>query len=251
MKKKKFNAKITDFFGSKNEHFIFAVKSDLPLLAFAHQSGQKLNCSFSYLFDNEVQVNSLQSSFHVMYANISEDRNIHCYIIENKTIRYDKSIFLKSKKEKNCSFQTHSLFEDYLYMFNNQGFSIFSCSFTDIDYLIFAFTDKESHFSDFREKMFSFSQKNCAEITDMLHAKKDKKEIERTHFLQDLFCTMELKSSEQNQENNHKGMLPRFTIPEENLKERLYNVNENITKTLTENFNKNYYRLLTEEVDVL
>jgi len=248
MTKQKSNVKkITDFFGSKNEYFIFAMKSDLQLLAFAHHLGEKLKYSFSYLYDNEIQINNQHASFHVMYNRIIEEQNIHCYIIENKTTRYHKLSFIESKKEKNCSFQTLSLFEEYFYIFNSQGFSFFPCFFSDFDYLIFAFADKESNFSDFTEKMLSFPPKKCIEITEILYVKKDKKEVERANFLQDLFCTLELKSSEQNQENNRKGMFSRFIIPKENLTEQLHNIDENITKILSENFNKNYCRLLTDE----
>jgi len=140
-KKKAPLLKIPDFFGTYNTYRIFALQSKLSAFPFANQLGQAQYTTFTVLPDFEYASNNFSAHYTVFYAELSKQESIHCLLLENKSVIDQQQQFV-SKTEKKWHLQTGFLFEEWLYIFNNQGLRCFDIALVDIDYLLLLFAKK-------------------------------------------------------------------------------------------------------------
>jgi hypothetical protein len=141
-KKKKPWLNSPDFFGICNTYRIFALKSNLSPFPFANQLGKILSATFSVLPDFEYASNRFSAHYTVFYAELSRQESIHGLLIENKAVIDQQQQFI-SKTEQKLQFQTGFLFEEWLYLFNNQELRCFEWELEDVDYLLLLYAKKD------------------------------------------------------------------------------------------------------------
>lgn len=172
----KFNV-VTSSFGEIYTYKVFAVKTSQSFFRFIDTLGEHLNESFSYMTTHAIKSDEHEGFFKVAMANLSSDEEVCCYAMENKTFEYEGCSFLKSNKEKNCSFQTLSFFEEMLYFINKQGLAQYRDRIVDCDYLVFSVIKIDSciQIADFEENLFKINSFIVEDYSDVLERKPDKK----------------------------------------------------------------------------
>ena len=252
MKDKKKNINILDSFGTLKQYKVFAVKSSLNLIPFTAGFERIVMGNFSYLTDLIVSPESYSAHFNVMYALLSKEESIHCCIMENKTTTYSNQASLSSNKEKNLPFQTISLFEDVLYLFNKEGYKIFKADLNYYDFLIFVFADKEKFIEPYINPFLKYNPYKTVDLSHLLNPMVGKEPKNIFEFLKNCFYKLEInitnyhfsKLSDQLGQNNR--------IPKENILFPLkLEIDDEITDKLTQNINDDYLRFLSQEVDSL
>lgn len=207
--------KIPDFFGTYNTYRIFALQSELSVFPFANQLGQAEYTTFTVLPDFEYNLNQLSAQFTVFYAEYCQKESIHCLLLENKAIINQEKPSV-SKSEKKLPFQSYSLFDEYLYLFNNQGLRCFDLEFADIDYLLLLFAKKNienESFSQFLQNISSFKAKN---ISYLLERQQTSMEIKIVSFLRDFYCKHEVKANQFSRRKKMDHLAPVQQIPNQN-----------------------------------
>ena len=186
---------IHDFFGTYNTYRIFALKSELSVFPFANQAGKAIQTIFTALPCFEYNSDKYAALFSVFYAEYSQQESLHCLLVENKAaISNQREIFI-SKAEQKLSFQTLSLFDEYLYLFNKQGFRCFDFALEDMDYLLLVFAKKNIE----NEMFLQFSKKlelfKARDISYILEKQQTSMETKIVSFLRDFFCKYEVKAN--------------------------------------------------------
>lgn len=241
---------IKDFFGTKNEYSIFAVKSNLSLFPFTSNFEKITSTNFYYLTTIEADPISNKAQFNVMYSLIFKEENTHCYIIENKTTQYANKEVIQASVEKKLSFQTLALFDDTLYLFNKEGLSIFKSNFAYYDYLILIHNQKNKDISFLVDSLFEQKNLKPIDISSLLTSKNPKQDKPIELFLQHTFCSLEVSTLDFQHHQTLSKIGSIFKIPDENIVNPLkVLIEEEITDKLTLNFNPDYLRLLTNDVD--
>lgn len=248
--KTKLHKEIKDFFGTKNEYSIFAVKSNLSLFPFTSNFEKITSTQFYYLTTIEADPTNYKGQFNVMYSLIFKEENTHCYIIENKTTHYANKEIIQASVEKKLSFQTLALFDDTLYLFNKEGLAIFKSFFAYYDYLILVHNQKNKDISNLLNALFEQKQLKPIDISPLLSAKNNKQDKTIELFLQNTFCSLEVSTLEFHHKQTISKIGSIFKIPDENIVTPLkIPIEAKITNKLTFSFNAEYLRLLTNDVD--
>ncbi len=252
MKDKKKNSEIYEAFGSLKQYKVYAIKASQQLIPFTASFDRIISGKFCYLTDFVAAPNQFSAHFPVMYALLSKEENIHCCIMENKTTSYSDQVSLTSNKEKNLPFQTISLFEDVLYLFNKDGFKIFKANLNYYDFLIFIFADKEKYLESYINPIFEYEPYKAIDISYLLNQKEGKENKNIFEFLKNCFCQLEVNISSYQYSKLSKQLGKNNKIPKENILFPLkLDINDEIINKLTQNVNDEYLRFLTQEVDSL
>jgi len=208
---------IQDFFGTYNTYRIFALKSEHSIFTFASKLGKALDVSFTLLSDLEYVSEKLSSQFAVFYAEYTQQESIHCLLLENKTETNQQELF-SSKAEKKSHLVNYSLFEESLYLFNNNGLRCFESEFTDMDYLLLLFTKKNIEndtFLHFQKNITSFKAKD---VSYLLKREQTSTEVKIVSFLRDFFCKYEVNANQFIRRKRMELLAPVKQIPENNLR---------------------------------
>jgi hypothetical protein len=226
------------------------LKSQLDLIPFTASFEKIIHQQFSYLYDYTVNPEKFNAHFNVMYSLFSRD--IHCCMIENKTLHYNDEETLSSNKEKKLPFQTLSLFQDVLYLINKNGFSIFKAEVKDYDYLIFIFTEKEKGIDHYTDLFLDNSTLKTIDLSYLVE--KDTPNLNKIifQFLKTTFADFELKITEFHQNKLNQLLGEKNRINNENFFVPLKAfIGHDITQKLTQDVNDDYIKILTQEVDSL
>lgn len=241
---------IKDFFGSKNEYKIFALKSNLSLFPFTSHFEKITTTNFFYLTNIIADPGNNQAQFNVMYSLVSKEDNTHCYIIENKTSQYANKEVIQASVEKKLSFQTLALFDDTLYLFNKEGLTIYKSYFAYYDYLVLIHNQRDKDISFLVNTLFEQKNLKPIDISTLLITNNKKQDKPIEDFLIKTFCTLEVSTQKFQHKQTLSKIGPIFKIPEENIVNPLkLQIESQITENLTFNFNSDYLRLLTTDVD--
>jgi len=214
---KKRSLNIPDFFGVFNTYRIFALKSQLPAYSFANQLGKAQQSTFTILPEFEYNSDRYAATFSVFYAEYSLQESIHCLLLENKAAISNQQKLFVSKAEEKLHFQTLSLFDEFLYLFNKQGFRCFDFEIEDIDYLLLLFARKDIEsdiFSQFLAKIEPFHVQN---ISYILEKEQTSGEVKIVSFLRDFYCKYEVYANQQSRKRKLDLLAPVRQIPKENL----------------------------------
>jgi len=207
---------IHDFFGTYNTYRIFALQSGLSAFSFANKLGRAERTTFTILPDFEYTSNQIAARFAVFYAEYSQEEPIHCLLLENKMLINPEDRFV-SKTEEKLTFQTGFLFDEWFYLFNNQGLRCFDSTFADMDYLLLLFAKKniESEmFSQFKENLSSFK---IEDVSYLLEREQTSVEARIVSFLRDFYCKHEVKANQFSQKRKTNLLAPVQQIPNQNL----------------------------------
>lgn len=207
-------------FGENFTYKIFAVKTQNTFFRFIDTIGKQLKLSFSYMATQVLTTEEHEGKFRVAMALHSSSEEICCYIMENKTYDYKGCNFLKSNKEKNCTFQTLSLFEEMLYFINLQGLAMHREQIADYDYLILSVMENgyNINIENFEQELMqksTFTVQNISNILTNTSSKKRKNPL--SEILKDLFYQLEIHKREFLKKNKRKNLSFRTTIPTENI----------------------------------
>jgi len=248
MAKRKKNAlHIHDFFGTYNAYRIFAIKSESSVFPFANQLGQAIHTTFTILPAFEYNSEKYSALFSVFYAEYAHQESLHCLLLENKAAISNQQELFISKAEEKLSFQTLSLFEEFLYLFNKQGFRCFDTELEDIDYLLLLFAKK-----DIESEMFSQFLKNiepfmATDISHILEREQTASETKIVAFLKDFFCKYEVKAHQFSRKKEKDLLAPVTQLPRQNLQYPIPILLENHTLADHLQISSEYLKLLEEE----
>jgi len=246
-KKKKNTLNIHDFFGTYNAYRIFALKSDSSVFPFANQLGQAIQTTFTILPCFEYNSDKYFALFTVFYAEYSQQDSFHCLLVENKAVISNQQELFISKAEEKLSFQTLSLFEEFLYLFNKQGFRCFDTDFEDIDYLLLLFAKKNIEnemFSQFLKKIETFKVKD---VSYLLEKNQTSNETKIVVFLKDFFCKYEVRSHQFLRKKEKDLLAPITQLPRQNLQYPIPILLENNALADNLQLSSEYLRFLEEE----
>jgi hypothetical protein len=238
--------KIHDFFGTYNTYRIFALQSSLSAFPFANKLGKTENTTFTVLDDFERNSNNYSAHFTVFYAEISQQESIHCLLLENKSVIDQQNQFI-SKTEKRLSFQTGFLFEESLYLFNNQGLRCFDIEQGDIDYFLLIFAKKNIEkevFNHFFQKLAPFKAQDLTYLLEREQTSSEKKAVD---FLRDFYCKYEVKANHFSRKKEMKLLAPVKQIPHHNLQFPIPIILENESAAHNLNLSDEYLAFLKEE----
>ena len=216
-KKKKQIFNISDFFGAYNTYRIFALQSELPTFMFANQLGKAAQTSFTILPAFEYNFNRYSAIYSVFYAVFSQQESIHCLLLENKAAISNQQELFVSKAEQNLSFQTLSLFEEFLYLFNKQGLRCFDMALEDMDYLLLLFAKKEIDKTIFSRFSKSIEQFKVQDVSYLLKKEQTSAEAKIVDFLRDFYCNYEVKANQLSRRRERDLLAPVRQIPAQNL----------------------------------
>jgi len=182
----------------------------------ANKLGQAERTTFTILPDFEYTSNKIAARFAVFYAEYFEKEPIHCLLLENKMLMNPEERFV-SKTEQKLTFQTGFLFDEWLYLFNNQGLRCFDSTFADMDYLLLVFAKKSIEndmFLQFLENISSFKVKD---VSYLLEREQTSAETKIVAFLKDFYCKHEVKANRLSKRKKMDLLAPVQHIPNQNL----------------------------------
>ena len=238
-KKNKNTLKIYDFFGIYNTYRIFALQSELSAFPFANLLGKLENTTFTLLPDFEYISDKFSAHFTVFYAEFAQTDSIHCLLLENKTIRFNQHDYYISKSERKLSFQTLSLFDEWLYLFNKEGLHCFDAAFTNIDYLLLLYAKKDIDSEIFERFLNNIAPLKVQDASDLLI-----KENRVTSFLRDFYCKHEVTTNLLSIRKKMDLLAPVKQIPKQNLHEPLNIMFDNEAVTDNMRISEEYLTLL-------
>jgi len=238
---------IRDFFGAYNTYRIFALKSELSAFPFANLVGKAVQTTFTALPCFEYNSDKYAALFSVFYAEYSQHEPLHCLLVENKAAISNQQELFISKAEQKLTFQTLSLFDEFLYLFNKHGFRCFDFALEDIDYLLLVFAKKDIEnemFLQFSKNLESFKAKD---ISYILEREQTSAETKIVAFLRDFFCKYEVQANYLSGKRKINLLAPIKHIPKQNFQFPIPVRLEN--DSLPDNFqvSEEYVKFLEEE----
>jgi hypothetical protein len=231
-RRKQTSLDIHDFFGAYNTYHVFALKSELPVFPFVNKVKQTTHLSFSFLSDIERVVDNFSARFSVFSAELAHQEPIHFLLLENRAV-VDQQMQFKSKAEKKLPFQTGFLFEEKLSIFNNYGYSSFSITQPDIDYLLIVYAKKGIENEVFNQTMSRFTPFSVKNISYLLERSQTSLEVAIRKFLRDFIYAHEVKANQFSRRKKLDMLGPVRQIPVQNLQFRIPATLEN--ESLPEN----------------
>ena len=216
-KKRKKTFNIPDFFGAYNTYKIFALQSELSTFTFANQLGQATHATFTMLPGFEYNSDRFSALFSVFYAVYSHLEPVHCLLLENKAVISNQHEIFVSKAEQNLSFQTLSLFEEYLYLFNKQGLRCFDMKHEDMDYLLLLFAKKEIDKGLFSQFSKNLEPYKAQDVSYLLKKEQTAAEVKTVAFLRDFYCKYEVKANQFSRKRERDLLAAVKQIPAQNL----------------------------------
>ncbi|MCQ2273023.1 MAG: hypothetical protein MJZ72_09625 [Bacteroidales bacterium] len=221
MPKKKGTVEPSDnFFGSDNKYGLLGVQSGESLFPFLNKLSHFLHQDFHLLGDVKLTDNPDNCRFSLAFCQLKDPCDLTLIVVENKSTLFNSGGYRTSKLEKNLSFHTLSLFDEFRYILNSQGDCLFNWSFADCDYLLLYYAKKEYNLDDFlaRLKHIPSTYGFIAEdfFPDMVPKKK---KDSRRCFFEDLFCDASIRINQWYENKNHRLLNDCIRIPEANLPE--------------------------------
>jgi hypothetical protein len=244
--KKNQSVNMAQFFGMCNTHRIFALQSELSAFPFANQLGKAENTTFTILHDFDYHSNQYSAFFSVFYAEYSQQESIHCLLLQNKAAINNQNELFVSKAEKNLRFQTLSLFDEYLYLFNKQGLHCFDAPIENIDYLLLLFAKKDIENDMFSQFIKNVSPFNAKDVTYLLEKEQTSSEAKISTFFKDFYCKYEVKANMLSKNRAAALLAPVQQIPKENQPSNLARL-ENEALAGNVQLSEEYVRFLKEE----
>jgi len=216
-KRRKTSLNIHDFFGTYNTYRIFALKSELSIFPFANQVGKIAQTTFTALPCFEYNSDKYVALFSVFYAEYSQQKPLHCLLVENKAAISNQQELFISKAEQKLSFQTLSLFDEFLYLFNKHGFRCFDFALEEIDYLLLIFAKKDIENEMFLQLSKNLESFKAKDISYILEQEQTSTEAKIVSFLKDFFCKYEVQANYFSGKRKMNLLAPIKQIPKQNL----------------------------------
>ena len=244
---KKKSLHIPDFFGMYNTYRIFTLQSELSAFPFANQLGKAAQTTFCILPDFEYSSTKFTAKFTVFYAEYSQEESIHFLLLENKTVKFNQQDHFISKSEKKLPFQSLSLFEEWLYLFNNQGLHCFNLNLENVDYLLLLFAKKDIENDIFLQLLKNITPFHAKDISFIIEKEQTATEVKIVSFLRDFFCKHEVKATQFSRKRKINLLSPIKQIPKQNLQYPIPILLENSEISSNLQVSEEWLSLLTED----
>jgi len=244
---KKSSFKIPDFFGTCNSYRIFALQSDYSAFPFANHLGHSLHTTFRVLPDFEYLSNQYNASFTVFYAQVNQEEAIHCLLLENKTTNFNQKNLFISKTEKKLPFQTLFLFDESLYLFNNEGLRCFDLEFANMDYLLLLFSNNNIENKMFTQFLNHIAPFMAQDVSFLLEREQTSAEARIVSFLRDFYCKYEVKANQFSRRKERDYLSSVKQIPNQNLQYPIPILLENDAINDNLQLSNEYVKFLEEE----
>ena len=247
MAKKNDKIKIPDFFGAYNTYRIFALQSELSTFPFANKLGKAVQTTFTILPDFEYESKKFTAQFSVCYAEYSQEESIHLLLLENKTVKFNQQDHFVSKSEKKLPFQTLSLFEEWLYLFNKQGLHCFDLKLENVDYLLLLFAKKDIENDIFSQLLKNITPFYAKDISFIIEKEQTSAEVKIVSFLRDFYCNYEVKATQLSRKRKIDLLSPVKQIPRQNLQHPIPILLENSVMNTNLQISEECLRILDED----
>ena len=234
-REKKPTYNFNDFFGNTNQYHLLGAQTGESFFAFLAQLERHLRTDVRTIGEIEYHSKDYDCQYQMAFARISEPCPITLIILENKSTLFNHKGYPTAKTERNLSFHTLSLFDEFCYILNNQGIYIHQWEHTDCDYLLLYYAHKDNNINSFHDRLLRIP-KARTKTTDNLFAEDvpDKKKSAKRKYFEDVFCNAEIQIAQWEQENT-KRLLGNTKIPDNNLPE-IYKLYEDITPIFTSEY---------------
>lgn len=235
-KKAKDIPRIDDFFGIAKQYHLLGVQTGESFFPFLGTLANYLQSDVRSLSEFCHNTDNYSGQYQMAFSELVNYEGCTLIILENKSTLYNQKGYPTSNKEKNLSFHTLSLFDEYCYILNSQGICQFKWEHTDCDYLLLIAAPK-SH--DLRSLMNVLTQipKAKTMVTDNLFNENvpNKQKSKMRIFFEDLFCTAEIKINTWKEEYDKRLLLGTTHVPSANLPD-IYKLYEEFTQTFTSKY---------------
>lgn len=218
--------KFNDFFGNTNQYHLLGAQTGESFFTFLATLEQYLGTDVRSIGEFEYTNKEFECQYQMAFAKIKEPCDITLIILENKSTLFNQKGYPTAKKERNLSFHTLSLFDEFCYILNSQGIYIHQWEHTDCDYLLLYYARKDSNIVSFSDLLFHIPKAYTKTCHDLFADEiPDKNKSAKRKFFEDIFCDAEIRIGQWEQ-NDMKRLLGNIKIPNNNLPEifKLYDL---------------------------
>ena len=235
-RKKQPTYNFNDFFGNANQYHLMGAQTSESFFVFLATLERYLKTDVHSVGEFEYNSKDYDCQYQMAFARLSEPCDITLVIMENKSTLYNQKGYPTAKKERNLSFHTLSLFDEFCYLLNSQGISIHQLPYADMDYLLMYYARKESNISEF-EQALSQIPKTTVVIEPDLFAEElpDQKKSSKRKFFEDIVCDAEIRILRWEQSHVAQLLANNTKIPDNNLPE-IFKLYEDITPIFTSEY---------------
>lgn len=225
-----------DFFGNSNQYHLAGAQTKESFFVFLSTLERYLKTDIHSIGEFEYNSKDYDCCYQLAFARLNEPCDITLVILENKSTLFNQKGYPTSKKEKNLSFHTLSLFDEFCYILNSQGISVYQWPHTDMDYLLMYYARKESNISEFEQALSRIPKARVTADPDLFTDElPDQKKSPKRKFFEDIFCDAEIRILRWEQEHVAQLLAHKTKIPDNNLPE-FFKLYEDITPIFTSEY---------------
>lgn len=233
---------LDDFFGETKDYYLYAVQSDDPLMLMAAHLKELLRCDIHYIGDYQMTDNPANPLFPVFHARIDGGDPIDFFLMENKTLRYDKSA-VPFIPDKDNPFPTMDLFEEEYYIFNKGRKFLYRWDLTDIPFLFLFSIAKDTAVTSLVQLFSQLPRTRTIDQSELLIVKENVKSKNKNKVVDEIkkiFCVLDMMAAEAETRRIGQQLSGSHTLPD-TVQRRYMNVPLSITP------NANYLKMLKED----
>lgn len=246
---------LQDSFGNRNRYYLLGVQDDESLFPFLLKMSKHLKTQVHGLGEYEGTCADHEYSFSMAFAQVTEPCDVSVVIIENKCSLFLHDGYPTSKKECKLNFHTLSMFDEYCYLLNRQGLTLFNWDFMDCDYLILFYAGKEfaNEIEKFtallkhipQAKSFFLEEDWFKTDDDGKKAKKDKLKTGRREFFEELFCYSQIQINQWHQRHTRELLSDKVKLPLANIQGLFFD--EIYDEGCTPEFNSQFVKFIDHD----
>ncbi len=242
---KKPTYKFNDFFGYTNQYHLMGAQTGESFFAFLAKLGNYLHTDVRTIGQIDYDSSDYDCHYLMAFAELQEPCPITLIVLENKSTLFNQKGYPTTKKERNLSFHTLSLFDEYCYILNSQGICIHQWEHTDCDYLLLYYANKEYNIDSFHDTLLHIP-KTRVKATPNLFAEEvpDKKKSPKRKFFEDIFCDAQLQINQWERDYT-KRLMGIVQIPDNNLSQQFMNIFEGNPPVII--FNSKYLEFVKKD----
>ncbi len=224
-----------DFFGNVNQYHLVGAQTGESFFSFLATLERYLCTDIRSIGELEHSSKDFECKFQMAFAKIKEPCDISLIVLENKSTLFNQKGYPTAKKERNLSFHTLSLFDEFCYILNSQGICIHQWEHTDCDYLLLYYAKKDSGISSFSDLLYHIPKAHSHPCPDLFADDiPDANKSAKRKFFEDIFCDAEIRIAQWEQ-NDMKRLLGNTKIPDNNLPE-IYKLYADIVPIFTSEY---------------
>lgn len=225
-----------DFFGNSNQYHLAGAQTKESFFVFLATLERYLKTDIHSIGEFEYNSKDYDCRYQMAFARLNEPCDITLVIMENKSTLFNQKGYPTAKKERNLSFHTLSLFDEFCYIMNSQGISLHQWPHTDMDYLLLYYARKESNVSEFKQALSQIPGSTVVNDPDLFAEElTDRQKSSKRKFFEDIFCDAEIRILRWEQDHVAQLLCNNTKIPDNNLPE-IFKLYGDITPIFTSEY---------------